>query len=225
MNYIDKIFESVTDHAYDKEFCIGNMLPTIGLCDNIGKPMTTEDIIKMISTTDNDTATYESFSKISNITDNFYDSLFTEASVKTPEAMKSIVDKLNSKGYEVKYASPGHANTAFKNDVYEDHVINGKLTSTARVIFKNNELNVEAPDLWEFKVLDGCTGLYVKPYSYSNESQGTPEEAFNAWQEAYLASLDKWASRRDNINGTNTSKNINKNLNSTKSKLKLKWKK
>ncbi len=225
MNYIDKVFESVTRHSYDKEFCVGNMLPVIGLEDHIGEPMTTDDIIKMISSTDGNSCVYESFSRAGDITDKFYDSLFTEASVKTPDEMKSIVDKLNSKGYEVKYASPGHANTAFKNDVYNDHVINGKLTTTARVIFKNNELNVEPPDMWEFKVLDGCTGLYVKPYSYSEDSQGSPEEAFKSWQEAYLASLYKWASRRDNIDGTTTSNNINKNLNSTKSKLKLKWKK
>lgn len=220
MSLLDEYYESVMDHVYDREFCVANMLPIVGLSDNESEPITTEDIINMISTTNNEYST-ESFDDVFKITDNLYYELFSESSVKTPIEMSKIVDKLDSKGYKVKYASPGHLNTRFKNDRNKDLIINGKLTSTARVIFKNIEKKIEPPYLWEFKVLDGCTGLYVKPYSYSEEYQGSPEEAFKKWQEEYMNSLDQWASKRNNINGKNQDKQRNNSLNS----LKLKWKK
>lgn len=221
MSFLDQYYESVMDHALAKEFSVANMLPVIGLEDNVGKPMSTSDILKMITDTDNTEFSYESTKKVSSITDDLYENLFAESSVKTPIEMSKIVDKLDSKGYKVKYASPGYLNTRFKNDRDKNIIINGKLTSTARVIFKDRELKVEAPDLWEFKVLEDCTALYVKPYSYSEEFQGTPDEAFSKWQEEYMNSLDRWASKRDNINGKNTIKQQKKQLDN----IKLKWKK
>ena len=176
----------------------------------------------MINGTNENQCTFEAFDDLMSITDNLYERLFTEASAKTPSQMRQIVDKLNRKGYKVKYASPGHQNTSFKNDVYSDHVINGKLTTTARVIFKNPETKVEPPYLWYFKVMDDCTGIYVKPYSYSKDSQGSPQEAFAKWQEQYMISLDEWASKLDNITGKTENNNINNSLNNMKSS--LRWK-
>ena len=115
MSLLDEYYESVMDHVYDREFCVANMLPIVGLSDDETDPITTADIINMISTTNNQYST-ESFDDVFKITDNLYYELFSESSVKTPIEMSKIVDKLDSKGYKVKYASPGHLNTRFKND-------------------------------------------------------------------------------------------------------------
>lgn len=219
-NYVDSILEDVIDHALDREFSIGAMLPQCGNYNPSPEEINTEYILKMIASDNGGYATVESFEDVDNVTDSLYEDLFLEASEKTPIEMRSIVDKLNSKGYKVKYASPGHLNTKFKNDKNGDRISYQKLVSTARVIFKDSEIKIEAPYLWELKILDGCTGLYVKPYTYNEKSQGSKEEAFKHWREMYLQSLDEWASKTDNINGQNEKKSTNKTLD----KLKLKFK-
>lgn len=128
----------------------------------------------------------------------FYEStsLYKEAEDnKIPDLIEPIVKILEDKGYMVKYSSPGHLNTNFKNDLNNDKVVNGKFNSTARVIFKDDYEFQTTPQGWVWKVLsNGDKALYVKPYSYNEESQGTNKESiFSKWQVFYLGNLKEWA--------------------------------
>lgn len=119
---------------------------------------------------------------------------FTESNDKDiPDLIEPIVKKLESKGYGVKYASPGHANTTFDNDRNEDGVINAKMVSTARIIFSRNYDFKNTPQGWDWKILsNGNKALYARPYTY-NEKMGSKEEAFQKWQTFYIDSLKEWA--------------------------------
>jgi hypothetical protein len=210
------ILEDTMDRLLETENMAAQLLPQIG---NTEGPdcISTKDIIDMVSSADDD-YDVKSFTDVDRVVNEMYNNLF-EASVETPDEMKRIVEHLESKGYKVKYASPGHLNTKFKNDRNGDRISNSKMVSTARIIFKNPELKIEPPYLWELKIMDDCTGLYVKPYTYNEASQGSKDEAFIKWKENYMKSLDEWAHKSDNIDGTTQKKRDKLFLTNAKAKL------
>ena len=109
-----------------------------------------------------------------------------------PDLIEPIVKQLESKGYQVKYASPGHINTTFDNDRNKDGVINSKMTSTARIIFSRDYHFKTTPQGWEWKILQNDSkALYVKPYTY-NEKMGPKDEAFKKWQTFYISNIKSW---------------------------------
>ena len=110
-----------------------------------------------------------------------------------PDLIEPVIKQLESKGYQVKYASPGHVNTRFDNDRNKDGVINAKMISTARIIFSRDYHFNTTPQGWEWKVLhNDAKALYVKPYTY-NEKMGSKEDAFKKWQTFYISNIKTWA--------------------------------
>ena len=102
-----------------------------------------------------------------------------EGNPKIPDEIESVVKKIESKGYDVKYSSPGYADTTFKRDQNKDGIINSKMATTARIIFARDYKFKNTPQGWMWKILhNNSKALYVKPYTY-NEKMGTPKEAFD----------------------------------------------
>ena len=126
--------------------------------------------------------------------ENMMNEYFNEASNnEIPDLIENAVKILERKGYRVKYASPGHLNTNFKQDKNNDHVVYGKFASTGRIIFERDYKFKNTPQGWEWKVLhNNAKALYVKPYTY-NEKMGSKEEAFKKWQTFYIDSIKSWA--------------------------------
>lgn len=107
--------------------------------------------------------------------------------------MKPIVDKLNEKGYKVKYASPGHKNLRKREDKEPDGVYNGKLYSDARIMFDKEYNMGEAPKGWKWRIVDGCSYLDIKEKSHDPENdKRTPDEIFAEWKKEYMDSLRKF---------------------------------
>ena len=128
------------------------------------------------------------------------------------EDMRDPVSKLNEKGYKVKYSCAGHENTKVKEDRNKDLVKNGKLYSTARIQFEGKVNFGKLPERWERKdTKDGCTALYVKPYTY-NEKQGTPSEAYDKWKEAYMLSLNEWIKDLPNKDTSSEEKEVEESV-------------
>lgn len=122
-----------------------------------------------------------------------------------PDKIEPVVQMIESKGYQVKYASPGYSHTRFDNDRNKDGVINNKLVTTGRIIFSRNYEFKTTPDGWEWKVLDnGAKALYVKQYTY-NKKMGNETEAFEKWQNHYMASIKKWAANLPNVGTSDSS--------------------
>ena len=102
---------------------------------------------------------------------------------------------LNSKGYQVKYSSPGYPSERRKEDIYKDGVLNGKLYTSARLVFKKDYKFKDVPKGWELKVMDNdAIGLYVKNPTYKI-TDGVPKEAFYNWKNKYMGNLRRWAER------------------------------
>lgn len=129
-----------------------------------------------------------------------YDSdVITEAANMEGE-IKPIVDKLNSKGYKVKYASPGHKKLRKKEDAQPDGVYYSKLYSDARVMFDDKYSFPDAPKYWHWRDVDGCSYLDITPINY-DKSEGTPDEAFAKWKDNYMDSLKSFVDGlKDNSN-------------------------
>lgn len=135
----------------------------------------------------------------SNILESVAFEIFTEARNMEDE-IKPYVDKLNSLGFNVKYASPGHLKLRKKTDVYRDGIYKGKLYSDARIMFDKDyeELsNKKAPDKWRWRIVDGCTYLDVKDITF-DDSNGTPDEAFKKWKNDYMSSLKEFIDSLEN---------------------------
>ena len=138
-----------------------------------------------------------------NIVDNMFLEFFGESSNggddKVPDKIEPVVKTIESKGYQVKYASPGYHHTRFDNDRNKDGVINDKLVTTGRIIFSRNYKFKNTPEGWEWKVLEnGVKALYVKKYTY-NEKMGTEKQAFEKWQNRYLNSIKTWAAELPHV--------------------------
>lgn len=105
--------------------------------------------------------------------------------------IKDDIKKLNDLGYATKYSSSGHHKLRKKEDNNRDGVYYGKLYTDARLMFSGNYNFPAAPKYWEFKSVDGCDYLDVPPITY-NPKDGTPDEAFSKWKQAYMQSLKTW---------------------------------
>lgn len=116
-----------------------------------------------------------------------------EESSKLDDDIKPIITKLNEKGYKTKYSCSGHPSSRVKKDTYRDGVLNGKLYSTARIVFSKNYTLPSPPKYWEIKVLNGekNVSLYVTPPQFKIVD-GLPTEAFNKWKKKYMSSLTSW---------------------------------
>ena len=108
------------------------------------------------------------------------------------DEIKPIVDKLNKKGYKVKYASPGHNKLRKKEDKEPDGVYYGHLYSDARIMFKENYNFETAPDGWHWRLVDNCSYLDITPKVYNAKKDGTPDEAFAKWKAEYMKSLSDY---------------------------------
>lgn len=120
--------------------------------------------------------------------------VITEARPISDEIV-DIVEMLNSKGYKVKYSSPGYPSERRKEDIYKDGVLNGKLYTSARLVFKKDYKFKDVPKGWELKVMDNdAIGLYVKNPTYKI-TDGVPKEALYNWKSKYMGNLRRWAER------------------------------
>ena len=104
------------------------------------------------------------------------------------DEIKPIVDKLNEKGYKVKYASPGHKNLRKKEDKEPDGIYYSKLYSDARVMFADKYSFGDAPKYWHWRDVEGCSYLDITPLRY-DKKDGSQDEAFTKWKENYMNSL------------------------------------
>ena len=115
--------------------------------------------------------------------------MYNEAADMEDE-IKPIVNKLNSKGYKVKYASPGH-NIRKKEDTDSNGIYYGRLYSDARIMF-DKKYDFEAPKYWMHREVDKCSYLDIIPVKYEDK-YGTPDEAFAKWKDSYMDSLREFA--------------------------------
>lgn len=120
-----------------------------------------------------------------------------EEAANMEDEIKPLVEKLNQKGYKVKYASPGHYKLRRKEDREPDGVYNGSLYSDARIMFDQDYSLPNAPKCWKWRIVDGCKYLDVIPRKY-NEKDGTPNEAFEKWKDEYMDSLKSFINSIDN---------------------------
>lgn len=112
--------------------------------------------------------------------------------------MKPIISKLNGKGYETKYSCSGHPSSKDKDDIYKDGVKNGKLYSTARIVFAEIYDFPNIPKYWSKKILDDDkTALYVKAPTFT-VLKGLPEAQYKNWKARYMDNLKKWANELPN---------------------------
>lgn len=121
------------------------------------------------------------------VDDSIIDQVLSEAANMEDE-IKSIVNTLNSKGYHVKYASPGHTQLRKKEDAEPDGVYYGKLYSDARVMFDKKYSFPNAPKYWHWRDVEGCSYLDITPISY-DKNDGTADAAFKKWKSEYMDSL------------------------------------
>lgn len=120
------------------------------------------------------------------------DEVYMEAA-KIDDDIKDIIDILNEKGYTTVYSCSGHPSARLKSDKFKDGIKNGKLYSTARIVFDKNYKFGSIPKYWELKILDkGQTGIYVKGPTY-NITNGMAPEQFARWKRRYMYNLEKWA--------------------------------
>ena len=133
------------------------------------------------------------------IDESSYLELLVEAK-KPDDGMMDILNTLNRKGYKTKYSCSGHKDSG-KADRNEDGIVNGKLTSAARIMFGDDYDFPDPPKHWGFKTVEGKDYLYVLPYS----SDGKDPKAFDAWKNKYMASLSRWA---DNLPEVKTSEKV-----------------
>lgn len=120
------------------------------------------------------------------------DEIMNEAA-KIDDDIARIIGMLNSKGYTTVYSCSGHPSARLKSDTHRDGVKNGKLYSSARVVF-DKEYNFSSyPDGWEPKVMDdGKFGIYVKGPHF-NIAKGMPKDQFANWKKRYMNHLETWA--------------------------------
>lgn len=132
--------------------------------------------------------------------------LFTESKDMEPE-IRPIVEKLNAKGYKVKYASPGHTKLRKQEDHEPDGVYYGKLYSDARVMFEDKYKFPDAPKYWHWRDVDDCSYLDISPIPYDSKSGDTPDEAFEKWKRNYMDSLKSFVDSLPN-NGKEVTESV-----------------
>ena len=113
--------------------------------------------------------------------------------------IQKVITKLNKMGYTTVASCSGHPNTRVKNDQYRDGILNGKLYTTARIVF-DKDYDIGAPKGWETKDFDNGFGIYPKPDNYTF-SKGKPDDAFIKWKVQYMEDLNNWI---DKLSGKET---------------------
>ena len=128
------------------------------------------------------------------------------------EKMRPIISLLNTKGYRTKYSSPGYYKERRKEDRNKDGVYNGKLYTTARIMFEEPYKFPEAPKYWKFRQVDGVDYLDVEEKWFNPENEADPDKAWSEWQDKYLDSMMKWVEaldyKTDSDNGKNDKNDI-----------------
>lgn len=132
---------------------------------------------------------------------------------KIDEDIKPIITALNEKGYKTKYSCSGHPSMRVKDDIYNDGVKNGKLYSSARIVFDKVYDLPNIPKYWTKKVFDNGEGMgiYVKPPTFSTE-KGMPKEQFNNWKAKYMYQLKQWVEQLPDADEVKNDKNANLTL-------------
>lgn len=124
--------------------------------------------------------------------------MFATEAADMEEEIKPIVQKLNEKGYKVKYASPGHLDLRKKEDREPDGVYYGKLYSDARVMFDDDyglsKRGHGTPKHWRWREVDGCDYLDAVDLPY-DEKDGTPNEVFKKFKDEAMASLKEYVDK------------------------------
>ena len=141
---------------------------------------------------------------------------YVSEAAEIDDDMKSILETLHRKGYRTKYSCAGHTKTRIKEDGFRDGVYNGKLYSTARIVFATSYKNIDtAPKGWCRRDLEnGRSSIYVKPKSYMPKD-GNPDEAFLKWKSEYMASLKTWVEElpdSDNYTEESTIEDIERDI-------------
>ena len=133
---------------------------------------------------------------------------FTEAGERDIDSdLKPLIKKLNEKGYKTKYSCSGHPSARSKNDVFRDGIRNGRLYSTARIIFDKIYDFPNTPKYWEKKILDeDKVALYVKPPHF-RIINGLPKDQYKNWKERYMYQLEKWVDELPDEKDTKDDKN------------------
>lgn len=106
------------------------------------------------------------------------------------EDIRSLVDKLNQKGYKTKYSCSGHTKARIKEDGLRNGIYNGKLYTTARIVF-DDDYKLSPPKGWKVKTFDGKIGIYPIAPNYEYKD-GVPDDAFEKWKNDYMAELKLW---------------------------------
>lgn len=118
--------------------------------------------------------------------------VITEASKEEiDDDIKPIVDILNKKGYKTKYSCSGHTKARIKKDGFRNGIMNGKLYTTARIVF-DKDYDIGAPKGWKVKTFDDQIGIYPETPHY-DYSKGMPDDAWEKWKVEYMSELKVWA--------------------------------
>lgn len=131
--------------------------------------------------------------------DTYADMVLTEAK-KPDDGIMEILAILNKKGYKTKYSCSGHKKS-WKEDRNDDGIINGVLSSSARIMFKDDYNFPKPPKYWGFKVVDGKDYLYVLPLSHNAKKEDN-EKAFNAWKNKYMGTLRTWVENLPDVSSS-----------------------
>lgn len=138
-------------------------------------------------------AQYENCEEVVDVWEDWGDDEVITEAAKIDDDIKGIITTLNSKGYKTCYSCSGHPSARLKSDVYKDGIKDGKLYSTARVVFDKKYDFGSYPKEWEPKEMpDGKFGIYVKGPSYTIV-KGMPKEQFYKWKKRYMYHLENWA--------------------------------
>lgn len=119
-----------------------------------------------------------------------YKRLFEATKDDIDDDIRSIVDRLNRKGYKTKYSCSGHTKARIKEDGLRNGIYNGKLYTTARIVF-DDDYKLSPPKGWKVKTFDGKIGIYPIAPNYEYKD-GVPDDAFEKWKNEYMAELKLW---------------------------------
>ena len=107
--------------------------------------------------------------------------------------IQSVITRLNKLGYKTIASCSGHPHARVKNDTYRDGVLNGKLYTTARIVF-DKDYDIGSPKGWSSKDFEKGFGIYPDPNNYTY-SKGVPDEAFIKWKVDYMDALKDWVDK------------------------------
>ena len=123
------------------------------------------------------------------------------------EEIRPIVAMLNSKGYKVKYANPGHLNFKSDRDAKRDGILYNKIYSDAHIQFDGN-YGIKAPENWNFRTTETGDYLDVKEPQYDKASRAKEDinKLRREYKEEYMKSLREWAKNLPEFKSNNTEK-------------------